>query len=134
MAFNTMGSHLPAGGVDTDSDGVLNMRLLAVMTAVEGLHTGSVLPYIESGPLPPAGSADTKLMPFSYRACLTRNLSDALPFPQPPGYNASDFLLLSRYVASFSSPPSIGDLVGVYNYGGPVEYPAGPTRAMKCVR
>jgi hypothetical protein len=54
MAFNTMGSHLPAGGVDTDSDGVLNMRLLAVMDTVEGLHTGSVLPYI-GGPNPEHG-------------------------------------------------------------------------------
>jgi len=92
---------------------------------------GSVLPYIESGPLPPVGSADTKLMPFSYRSCLTKNVSDSLPFPEPPGYNASDFELLSRYVASFSSPPSISDLVGIYNYGGPVAYPASSSRAMK---
>ncbi len=57
---------------------------------------GSVLPYIESTPLPPLGSGDAKLMPYSYRACLTKNTSNALPFPQPPGYNASDFELLKR--------------------------------------
>jgi hypothetical protein len=95
---------------------------------------GSVLKYIESGPLPPAGSADTKLMPFSYRACLTNNRSNIVPFPQPPGYNPADFELLSRYVASFSAPPGITDLVGLDPYGGPVPYPAGPDRDMKCVR
>jgi hypothetical protein len=92
--------------------------------------TGAILPYIETAPLPPVGSADTKLMPFSYRACLTKNASNMLPFPRPPSYNADDFEILRRYVAQFNATkfptgPTLNDLVGVYDYGGPVPYPRG---------
>lgn len=98
--------------------------------------TGLPLPFIETGDLPPEGSADTKLMPFSYRACLTKETSNQVPFPQPPGYSSSDFELVRRYVASFNTSthptgPGIGDIVGVYTYGGPVGYPSTPTRPMK---
>lgn len=48
------------------------------------------------------GSADEKLMPFSYRSCLTQEADNALPFPQPPGYSAEDFEIVRRYVASFN--------------------------------
>lgn len=92
---------------------------------------GSVLKYVEAGQLPPVGSADTKLMPFSFRACLTHKVPGQLPFPKPAGYNPKDFELLSRYVASFASPPSVNSLVGIYDYGGPVSYPADSHRPMK---
>ena len=94
---------------------------------------GSVLPYVESTPLPPLGSADTKLMPFSYRACLTENVPGQLPFQAPVDYNPADFELLARYVASFAKPPTLGDLVAILPYGGPVKYPATSSRPMKCV-
>jgi hypothetical protein len=91
---------------------------------------GALLPYISNETLPPPGSPDTKVMPFSYRACLTRNTSNALPFPAPPAYAASDFALLGAYVRSFNASarpngPTINDLVGAYKYGGPVPYPRG---------
>jgi hypothetical protein len=92
--------------------------------------TGAVLPYIEAGALPPEGSADTAVMPFSYRACLTKNISNQVPFPQPAGYDPADFELLRRYVATFNATkwptgPELGLLAGVYDYGGPVPYPRG---------
>eukprot|EP01116_Phalansterium_solitarium_P022331 TRINITY_DN732_c0_g1_i1.p1 TRINITY_DN732_c0_g1~~TRINITY_DN732_c0_g1_i1.p1 ORF type:complete len:604 (+),score=143.34 TRINITY_DN732_c0_g1_i1:121-1932(+) len=98
---------------------------------------GSVLPYIEDGELPPVGSADSKLMPFSYRACLVQNdPTNELRFPEPPNYNASDFTLLSRYIASFDrvkfpKGPAMGDLIGILTYGGPVRYPTNASRTMR---
>lgn len=90
--------------------------------------TGEILPYIETEPLPPIGSADTKLMPFSYRCCLTRNTSNQVAFTPPPNYNADDFEILRRYVNAFNhtkwpTGPTLGDLVGLYDYGGPIPYP-----------
>lgn len=98
---------------------------------------GQVLPFIETvWPLPAVGSADGKMMPYSYRSCLTQNKSGQVPFPQPPGYTASDFEIVRRYVASFNATkyphgPSLNEIVGVYTYGGPVGYPARSDRAMK---
>ena len=67
-------------------------------------------------------------MPFSYRCCLTRNTSNQLPFTAPDNYNADDFELLRRYVNAFNhtkwpNGPTLSDLVGLYDYGGPVPYP-----------
>jgi hypothetical protein len=91
---------------------------------------GSVLPYVSADSLPPVGSADTANMPYSYRACLTKEKSNQVPFYAPDGYSADDFVLLQRYLDSFniSSGPDITDLAGIYPYKN---YPSGPSREMK---
>jgi hypothetical protein len=92
---------------------------------------GRVLPYVDAGALPPLGSGDSRLMPCSYRACLWKGVAGQLPFPKPRNYNNATFELLRRYVMSFPSPPALTDLVGVLPYGGPVPYPATPSRPMR---
>jgi hypothetical protein len=50
MAVFTVGSHRLTGGVDTDSDTVLAVRLDAVLQTLENLHVGSVEPYTGGDP------------------------------------------------------------------------------------
>ena len=63
---------------------------------------GTPLPGISSEPLPPPGTADDRLMAFSYFICGSPLAEGrALPWPQPPGYNARDFELLRRVIARY---------------------------------
>jgi hypothetical protein len=63
---------------------------------------GSLLAGISAAPLPPLGSADDRLMAFSYFICGSPlDEGHALPWPQPAGYNASDFELLRRVIARY---------------------------------
>jgi len=63
---------------------------------------GSLLKGISPEPLPPAGTADDRLMAFSFFICASP-LADgrALPWPRPRAYNASDFELLRRVIAAY---------------------------------
>ena len=63
---------------------------------------GSLIPGISAEPLPPLGSADDRLMAFSYFICGSP-LADgrAIPWPRPAAYNASDFELLRRVIARY---------------------------------
>ena len=63
---------------------------------------GSLLTGISAEPLPPLGSADDRLMAFSYFICGSP-LADgrAIPWPRPAAYNASDFELLRRVIARY---------------------------------
>lgn len=101
------------------------------LTPVDPFYpNGSVIPYVTPGVLPPVGSADEVNMPYSYRACLTKEKSNQLPFFPPVGYNSDDFLLLQRYLESFniSDGPAIELIAGIYEYKN---YPAGSSRPMK---
>ena len=63
---------------------------------------GSLLSGISAEPLPPPGTADDRLMAFSYFICGSPLAEGrALPWPRPPGYNASDFELLRRVIARY---------------------------------
>jgi hypothetical protein len=63
---------------------------------------GSLLTGISSEPLPPQGTADDRLMAFSYFICAAEIQSGkAIPWPMPNGYNASDFELLRRVIAKY---------------------------------
>jgi hypothetical protein len=63
---------------------------------------GSLIPGISAEPLPPLGSADDRLMAFSFFICGSP-LADghAIPWPRPANYNASDFELLRRVIARY---------------------------------
>lgn len=82
---------------------------------------GSVIPFVSSEPLAPEGSGDTKMMAYSYRACITTNTSNQVPFPQPADYDPSRFELLQRLLDGLSANntkpgPAFSYLVGAYPY------------------
>jgi len=90
--------------------------------AVAAYDNGTYLPYISKNPLGLEGSADNKLQAYSYRLCITRNKENQSPFPKPPGYNPSDFILLQRYIDSlvqsrkYPNGPPFSFLVDVLPY------------------
>ena len=59
---------------------------------------GTLLRGISAQPLQPAGSADDRLMAFSYFPCVTSNASNAVPYPRPDRYDPDDFTLLQRQI------------------------------------
>lgn len=60
-------------------------------------NDGSILKYVQNiSELGPPGSADDALMAFQHRLCITSNTSNQVPWYQPSGYQADDFLLLLR--------------------------------------
>ncbi len=44
------------------------------------------------------GAADENMMAYQYRVCVTKNKSNAVPIPKPPGYDPEDFELVRRQV------------------------------------
>eukprot|EP00041_Stephanoeca_diplocostata_P018383 m.384547 g.384547 ORF g.384547 m.384547 type:complete len:1033 (+) comp20995_c1_seq4:135-3233(+) len=44
----------------------------------------------------PLGSGDDKVQAYNFRLCVTKNRSNAVPFPKPSGYNRSDWQVLFR--------------------------------------
>jgi hypothetical protein len=62
----------------------------------------TLLPGISAEPLPPAGTADDRLMAFSYFICASPlDEGRAIPWPRPAAYNVSDFELLRRVIARY---------------------------------
>jgi hypothetical protein len=68
---------------------------------------GSLLPFIRTPELDergwPAerlGEGDGALQAYGYRLCLTDRPDNQLPFEKPEGYDASEFELLARYLAT----------------------------------
>jgi len=87
----------------------------------------TLIPYVNAGPLAPQGSADDKMMGYSYRVCITARSTNKAPFPKPPGYNPDDFVLLQRYLdylVAFKYPkgPPLNFPVGLLDYRS---YPPG---------
>ncbi len=61
-------------------------------------NTFDLLKYVRMGPDPRSiiGEADDNLMAYSFRACITNNVENSVPFPKPPNYNPEDFELSRR--------------------------------------
>ncbi len=64
-----------------------------------GVPASGLLPYVQSGGLGTAGSADSRVQAYNYRLCLTQ-AANRLPINAPATYNAANFELLGRYVAN----------------------------------
>ena len=89
---------------------------------------GTLLDGVEpAAALPPAGSADDRVMPSSYRACITDNAGLRAPWPRPPDYDEARFELLIRLAIGLRNA-TFHDFVAVYPYFG---YPATPNRPMR---
>eukprot|EP00041_Stephanoeca_diplocostata_P015760 m.302302 g.302302 ORF g.302302 m.302302 type:complete len:557 (+) comp20143_c1_seq11:266-1936(+) len=76
---------------------------------------GTLLPYIDSGPIPPDGSGDDKVMAYQYFACLSDTPGNRVKFYKPPGYDPNDFTLLLRQIEGLVAN-------GKYPDGPPVGY------------
>lgn len=106
------------------SNFVSNFPVLATTTPT----SDSIINYVDTLPLAPVGSADDRMMGYSYRLCITPTPHKQTPFFPPPNYNASDFVLLQRYVESLVASghhpngPGLGDMVDVLIYRS---YPPG---------
>ena len=61
-------------------------------------NSSSLLKWIQKGPDPRAmlGKSDQNLMAYSFRACLSKDYNNQVPFPKPDGYNPMDFELSRR--------------------------------------
>lgn len=58
---------------------------------VPGDPSSGTLPFIEPRPMPipPVGSADSRVMAYNYRLCVTDDPSNRIPFERPPDYDPS---------------------------------------------
>eukprot|EP01064_Diplonema_japonicum_P026403 TRINITY_DN37816_c0_g1_i1.p1 TRINITY_DN37816_c0_g1~~TRINITY_DN37816_c0_g1_i1.p1 ORF type:complete len:541 (+),score=78.12 TRINITY_DN37816_c0_g1_i1:57-1625(+) len=80
---------------------------------------GTLLKWVNGDAQPAIGEADKGVMGWSFRACVTTNKKNQVPFPKPVNYDPEDFELMKRYLASLNlagTPPTMGQLFGVYNY------------------
>ena len=60
----------------------------------------TLLKWIQDRPDPRKliGAADDNLMAYSFRACLSKDKNNMVPFAPPPGYDPADFELQRRYL------------------------------------
>ena len=80
-----------------------------------------LLPEIMPGPLAEPGSADKAVQSYNFRPVLTRDPADRLPFPQPAGYDPSQFALLARYLSQYAD--HIGHAPRLRDITNPVAIP-----------
>jgi hypothetical protein len=64
------------------------------------LPSGQVIPGINQNPNEATGAADSKIMAYTFRACLTTKKSDLVPFPKPAGYSSNPYQGLARFIAT----------------------------------
>jgi hypothetical protein len=89
---------------------------------------GTLLDGVEpADAMPPPGSADDRVMPSSYRLCLTKDKNNSVPWPRPASYDVAQFELLVRW-AIMRGGAGIDSFVATYPYYG---YPASAARPMK---
>lgn len=67
---------------------------------VPGDSNSGLLPFVQSGTNPPAGSADHRLQAFNFRLCLTQNATNKIPITAPTNYLESNYELFRRYLAA----------------------------------
>jgi hypothetical protein len=89
---------------------------------------GTLLDGVEAAAaMPPPGAGDDRVMPSSFRLCLTKDKGAAVPWPRPARYDVAQFELLVRW-SIMQGGAGIDGFVATYPYYG---YPAGATRPMK---
>jgi hypothetical protein len=90
----------PMAGVFVLQESEESFSALLNISAVD--DQGQLLPGIEAGSLPPAGSGDDRLMAFQHRACVSTD-ADRVPFPKPANYDRTRFTLLQRVLDALVS-------------------------------
>eukprot|EP01112_Ceratiomyxa_fruticulosa_P003523 TRINITY_DN13854_c0_g1_i1.p1 TRINITY_DN13854_c0_g1~~TRINITY_DN13854_c0_g1_i1.p1 ORF type:complete len:559 (+),score=80.14 TRINITY_DN13854_c0_g1_i1:333-2009(+) len=97
-----------------------NNPVLATITN----STDVLIPFVENDDLNPVGSADKRMMGYSFRLCLTTNVSNQHAWDdiKPVNYNSDDFIMFQRYLdtlvvsANSSSGPDITSLYLISPY------------------
>jgi len=70
------------------------------------LGNGALIPGVNTAPAESMGQADSKIMAYTFRCCLTTTESNKMPFIQPAGYNPDRYQGLSDYLKAANSPTS----------------------------
>ncbi len=68
------------------------------------------LPLITTQDAGPDESGDRHVMTYSFRLCLTANLSNRVSFPEPKHYDPARFEVVRRYLAQEKKPIVLWDL------------------------
>ena len=79
----------------------------------------TLVPGVEAADAaPPPGAADDRVMPSSYRACITQDSAMRVAWPRPTGYDEAEFELLIRLAIARGNATKFTDLVAAYPYYG----------------
>ena len=70
---------------------------------VTGDPKSGLLPRVEPRPPAPKGSADHRVQAYNFRVCLTDVPENRVPIEKPASYNALDYELLARHIASMKN-------------------------------
>jgi len=70
-----------------------------------------LIAHVEPDSLGAPGTADTSVMAYNYRLCVTFDKANQVPFPVPPGYDPAEFEILGRLAESASPPMQLSDFV-----------------------
>lgn len=65
-----------------------------------GDSSSGLLPLIGAGDGGQPGAGDRRIQAYNFRLCFTRGRQNRIALPPPPGYDASTFEILARYVAA----------------------------------
>ncbi len=67
---------------------------------IEGDPSSGLLPRVSADAVMANGTGDDKIQAYCFRMCLTDSPENRIPFPQPAGYDASQYELLLRLFES----------------------------------
>lgn len=65
---------------------------------VPGDPGSGLIPTIQDEPLGRAGDGDARIQAYCFRACLTRNPDNRIPFTRPEGYDRGQYEIYLRYL------------------------------------
>ena len=68
-----------------------------------GVASSGLLQHIESSAPPAVGSADTAVMAYNYRLCLSADPANQVAIAAPSGYSAAEFEVLGRFLAALTA-------------------------------
>ncbi len=85
---------------------------------VRGDSSSGLIAHVKPTTLPAQGSADTTVMGYNYRMCLSSDPSNQIPFPQPVNYNPAEYELLGRMATDMNPPLRVGYYLDIHALPG----------------
>ncbi|TCQ09036.1 FAD dependent oxidoreductase [Rhizobium sp. PP-F2F-G36] len=79
---------------------VADKQILVDPYVVPGNPKSGLLPGVINVGQKALGSADTSMMAFNYRLCVTGNPKNRIPFSKPPNYDANRYETTARFLAA----------------------------------
>jgi hypothetical protein len=80
---------------------------------VPGDSSSGLIAHVSPDVLGATGSADTGVMAYNYRLCLSSKANNEIPFSAPANYDSSEFEILKRLSQSGTPPSKLSDLLGL---------------------